>query len=282
LGLLVRYELSPSLAFFNETDLEDTVTLVEHEGIERGSRILLLERLYFEWTIDPALSLRVGKFLTPFGIWNVVRRAPLTWTVDRPVATQNAFPEHTTGASLLYETTRHGWTVDATAYGQAQDELVRGTSDVSASAAAGYRAVVGHTLGPAYLALGTSGIGFKNEDTERWEDAYGVDLDLTVWRNHLTAEFAYSHLRERRASRELSFYVQDVFPLYGTLSGVLRFEHIEPRRGTVVNGPLIRLAWRPVPHVLLKANYQFADHVGPDSDRFGLQPGFLAAVTLYF
>ena len=126
--------LTPSIAFFNETDLDDTVALVEHSGVERGSRVVLLERLYLDWTATPELTVRVGKFLTPFGIWNLIRRAPLTWTVDRPVATQNAFPDHTTGLSLIYQTTRHGWSVDATAYGQAQDELVRGASDIPSGA----------------------------------------------------------------------------------------------------------------------------------------------------
>ena len=282
LGLLARYELTPSLAFFNETDLEDTVRLVSHSGLERGSRVLLLERLYLEWTVKPELSVRFGKFLTPFGIWNVVRRAPLTWTVDRPVATQSAFPDHTTGASVLYQTTRHGWTFDATAYGQAQDELVRGASDISASAVGGGRAVAGHTLGRAYLALGFSAIGFKNVDTDRWEDAYGADLDLTFRGNRLTGEFAYSHLREPGASREWSFYLQDVVPLYRTLYGVVRFEHVEPRDGPAVNGPLIGLAWRALPHVLLKADYQFADHESAQRERSALERGFVAGVTFFF
>jgi hypothetical protein len=282
LGLLVRYELTPSLAFFNETDLEDTVRLVEGSGFERGSRVLLLERLYLEWAAHPELTVRVGKFLTPFGIWNVVRRAPLTWTVDRPVATQNAFPDHTTGASVLYETTRHGWTLDATAYGQAQDELVRGASDISASAVGGARAVAGHTLGAAYLALGLSTVHFENVDTDRWEDAYGADLDLTFLGNRLTGEFAYSHLREPGASHEWSFYVQDVVPLYRTLYGVFRFEHVEPARGPVVNGPLLGLAWRPLPHVLVKADYQFADHEGGREERSAIERGFLAGVTLFY
>lgn len=282
LGLLVRYDLTPSLAFFNETDLEDTVRLVEHSGLERGSRVLLLERLYLEWAVKPELTLRVGKFLTPFGIWNVVRRAPLTWTVDRPVATQDAFPDHTTGASVLYQTTRHGWTLDATAYGQAQDELVRGASDISASAVGGGRAVAGHTLGGAYLVLGLSAIGFKNVDTHRWEDAYGTDLELTIRGNRLTGEFAYSHLREPGASREWGFYLQDVVPLYRTLYGVLRFEHVEPREGPAVNGPLVGLAWRVLPHVLFKADYQFADHEGAPRERSALERGFVSGVTFFF
>ncbi len=282
LGLLVRYELTPTLAFFNETDLVDTVTLVEHDGLQRGSKVLLLERLYFDWSVAPELTLRVGKFLTPFGIWNVIRRAPLTWTLDRPVATQSAFPEHTTGFSVLYQATRGGWSLDATAYGQAQDELVRGASDVSASAVAGGRVVAGHSLGSAYLGVGLSGTAFDNRDTHRWEDAYGTDFDLTAWGNHLTGEFAYSHLRETDARREWGFYLQDVVPLYGTLYGVVRFEHVEPGRGRAANGPLLGLAWRVVPHVIVKADYQFADHQGSPSDDSSLERGFSAGLTFFF
>ncbi len=283
LGLLARYELTPRLSFFTELDLDDTVTLVEHSGLERGSKILLLERLYFEWAATPAVTLRVGKFLTPFGLWNVVRRAPLTATVERPVATQDAFPEHTTGVSLLYQATRGGWSFDATGYGQGQDELVRGASDTSATCDAGARAMVGHALGAVYLALGTSAIAFRNADTAEWEDAYGVDFDLTGWGgNRLSGEFAYSHLREPRARHEWSFYVQDTLPIYGGLFGVLRFEHVEPRRGPVANGVLPGLLWRIGQHVVLKADYQFADHEGSPDSPSALERGFLASVTVFF
>jgi hypothetical protein len=282
LGLLARYELTPSLAFFSEIDLDDTAMLVEHSGLERGSRILLLERLYLDWAVNPQLTLRIGKFLTPFGQWNVIRRAPLTWTVDRPVATQSAFAEHTTGLSLIYQTTRHGWSLDATVYGQGQDELVRGASDTSASADAGGRVVAGHILGSAYLALGMSVGAFDNQDTDLWEDSYGTDLDLTWWSNHLTGEFAYTHLREAHASHEWSFYLQDVFPLYGKLFGVLRFEHVEARRQPAVNGELVGLAWRVFPWAVLKANYQFADHEGDPNAKSALERGFVAGLTLYY
>src|SRR5262245_10554686 len=281
-GLLARSELTPQLAFFNETDLEDTVSLVEHDGIERGSKVVLLERLYLDWAATPELTLRFGKFLTPFGIWNVIRRAPLTWTVDRPVATQNAFPDHTTGLSLIYQTTRRGWSLDATAYGQAQDELVRGASDISATAVGGGRMVAGHTLGPAYLAVGVSGVAFDDLDTNRWEDSYGTDFDLTLRGNHLQGEFAYTKFRNVRASQEWSFYLQEVVPLYRELYGVLRFEFIDPRTGPDVTGPLIGLAWRVLPHVILKADYQFANHEGGSTERSALERGFLASVTVFF
>src|SRR5262249_16836332 len=152
------------------------------------------------------------------------------------------------------------WSFDATAYGQAQDELVRGASDISASAVGGTRFVAGHTLGSGYLALGLSTVAFDNQDTNRWEDSYGTDPDLTLLGNHVTGELAYTRIREAKASNEWSFYVQDVVPLYRQLYGVLRIEHVVPRRGPTVNGPLIGLTWRVLPHVILKADYQFADH----------------------
>jgi hypothetical protein len=282
LGLLARYEVTPSLAFFTEIDLDDTVMWVEHSGLERGSRVLLLERLYLDWSPRPQLTLRLGKFLTPFGIWNVIRRSPLTWTLDRPSATQSAFAEHTTGLSLLYQTTRHGWSLDATAYGQAQDELVRGATDISASADAGGRAVAGHSLGPAYLAVGLSGTAFKNQDTHRWEESVGTDFDLTLWASQLTGEFAYTHFEQARAPSEWSLYIQYVVPLYRTLYGVLRFEHIEARVDPAVNGQLVGLAWPLRPHVILKADYQFVDHENSSLAPSELERGFLVGVTLFF
>jgi hypothetical protein len=151
----------------------------------------------------------------------------------------------------------------------------------SASAVGGGRAVAGHTLGPAYLALGLSGVAYENKDTDLWEDSYGSDFELTIRGNQLTGEFAYTRLREARG-HEWSFYLQDVVPLYGRLFGVLRFEHVEPRRGPVGNGVLLGLAWRPLPHLLLKADYQFVDHEGDPSAPSALERGFLGGVTVFF
>ena len=86
------------------------------ESIARGDAVGWFERLYAEALLTPTLSLRLGEFYTPYGLWNVVRRAPLTWTSDRPSITEDVFPQHATGVSLLYQTTWQGWSVDATEF----------------------------------------------------------------------------------------------------------------------------------------------------------------------
>jgi hypothetical protein len=280
-GLLLRYQLTPTVSLFNETDLDDSVTWESGHGVEVGSRVLLLERLYADWQPRPDVTLRLGKFLTPFGLWNVVRRAPLTWTIESPLIAETIFPDHITGAAIGHQNTLGGWTFDATAYGQATDELVPGASDTVPRYAGGGRLSGGRDIGPAYLEFGASGVGFENEATDKWQDGFGTDFACTGWGNFLQAEFAYGRQLTAGADPQLGFYVQDAvplpFPFTKTLWGVVRIDYLDPDKGPVVNGQLVGLTYRPLPWLVLKADYQFGNRSTDDLDR-----GFMAAVVAFF
>jgi hypothetical protein len=276
-GLLLRYQVTPTISLFNETDLDESLIWEDGKGVQLGSRVLLLERLYAEWQPLPELTLRLGKFLTPFGLWNLVRRAPLTWTVNAPLIADSLFPDHITGAESGFQTTLSGWTLDATAYGQATDELYPGASDTVPTAAGGGRASGGRSIGPVYLEVGASAVAFDNESTEHWQDGVGTDLSCTGFGNFLQAEFTYGHQFTGPSVTQLGAYLQDAFPIVHGLWGVVRFEYFDPATGGAVNGQLIGLAWRPLPWVFLKADYQFANRSYGDLDR-----GFVAAVVLFF
>ncbi len=259
LTLILRYEPSPRLAFFAEADFEDTIGWEQGERVSTDGAVANLERLYLDYTVTPEVTVRAGKFLTPFGIWNQVRRAPLTWTVERPVITETAFPPHVTGLGATYKTTHESWTADATIFGQAQDELAAGDTEITASGAIGGRASVGREHALGFATVGASTVSFENHKTNRWENVFGVDLDLSIGRNELTSEFIYANLREDDADRELGLYVQDAFPIYGSIYGVLRYEHLDLREEPAANGFLAGLAWRPSHRFVTKVNYQFVD-----------------------
>jgi hypothetical protein len=276
-SLLLRYEPHPRLSFFTEARLDDALEYIDGEGLQETSGgDLSIERLYADWLVTPRFTLRVGKFLTPFGLWNVVRRAPLTWTVERPAVTEEeVIPQHGTGLSLIYQTTWHGWSLDATGYGPAQDELAFRRTPNSGLLFGG-RTAAGHSLGPAFVAVGLDGAEFAPHRGSPWTHLYGLDLEASFRDHHLTAEFNYSWL-PAPLRRQQGVYVQDVFPLTGTLYGVLRFDHFQPPRGRAGTGALVGVFWQPIRFVIVKADYQFADRELED-----LVPGFVASVSFLF
>jgi hypothetical protein len=278
LSLLLRYEATPRLALFSELRLENTLELIEGVGVERGDADIAVERLYAEVLLSPHLTLRAGKFFTPFGLWNVIHRAPLTWTVDSPEVIEETFPKRATGLSLVYQTTWHGWSLDATGYGPAQDELaLRRTDESDSGLMAGGRTAVGRSLGPIWAAIGLSAMGFEDDPSRRWAEAYGGDLELTFRGNQLTGEFEYTHLRGPGSPREYGFYLQDAIPITDTLYGVLRVEHLRLREAGDGTGGLLGLFWRPRPFLIFKASYQFGDRLEDV-----LEPGFVGSVAIFF
>lgn len=275
-SLLLRWEPTTRVAFFTEARLDGAGELLEGVGIEQEGPDLSIERLYLDVLLTPRLTLRAGKFYTPFGLWNVVRRAPLTWTVEEPAVAEATFPRRATGLSLVYQTTWHGWSFDATAYGPAQDELPLRRTDESGLMAGG-RTAVGRALGAAYGTLGLNVAGYEDHRTRRWAEGYGGDVEVTYRGAHLSGEVVYTHLRGPDVSREFGFYLQGVVPVARGLYGVARLEHFQPRRGGSGTAGLVGVFWRPVPFVIVKTQYLFGDRVGDV-----LEPGFLVSVALYF
>lgn len=286
LSLLARWEPTSRFAFFGEMRLEDLVTLTEGAGVETGTGDVAVERLYAEILLSPTLTLRVGKIYTPFGLWNEVRRAPLTWTVERPAITENVFPQHATGLDLLYQTTWRGWSFDANTYGPAQDELrFRRTDEDDLDENGlmfGGRVAAGHALGPAFAALGLNAAGFRPHDGTDWWTVTGLDLDVAVGGHQLTGELTFRIPPNGRRTLQ-GLYLQDVIPLEPLLPcarefyGVLRFEQMQPTRGPSAVGGVVGLFWRPIPPLVLRANYLFANRTVRE-----FEPGFQFGVSLLF
>lgn len=60
-----------------------------------------IERALVEYDILPRLSVRVGRLLTPYGIWNIEHGSPSIIGANRPfIIGEQFFPEHQTGIAL--------------------------------------------------------------------------------------------------------------------------------------------------------------------------------------
>jgi len=275
--LLARWEPLGRLAFFGDLRFEDLVELIESEGAVTANAQVVAERLYAEAVLTPQLSLRLGKMFTPFGLWNAISRAPLTWTVEEPGITETPtiFPGRVTGLGLLYGKTWRGWTVDATAYGPAQDEI-RTRPDDGSGLLIGGRVAAGRDFRPAFASLGLNAAGFRSYGRSDWTTATGLDLAVAAHGNEVTGELTY-RVPTAGGRSEHGLYLQDAIPLFGDVCGVLRFEFLRPPRGGAALGQLVGVFWRPTSTVVLKADYLFGTR---RLENFA--PGFHASFSFLF
>src|SRR5262245_525339 len=219
LSLLARWEPYARLAFFTELRFEDMFEASEDEGVVSSGGQVEIERLYAEALITPAFSLRIGKVFTPFGLWNVISRGPLTWTVEEPAVTENVFPQRATGLSLLYQKTWQGWSFDATVYGPAQNQIQfrdPGEEGLDSGLLFGGRVAAGRDFGPAFASLGLNAAGFTHRETREWSAATGLDLAVYAGGHEVTGELTY-RVPTAGGRTAHGLYLQDAIPIVRTL-----------------------------------------------------------------
>ncbi len=97
LSLFVNKNLGPRWNLFTEMEIGDALEFNDDGGANHNPEFDI-ERLYADYRLGPAVTLRFGKFLTPVGRWNLIHADPLVWTVSRPLTATAAFARHASGA----------------------------------------------------------------------------------------------------------------------------------------------------------------------------------------
>lgn len=275
LSALLWWDGADRWRFLMELELDDALVL-EPGGSTADEATPVLERFHVDYAYRDPLKLRLGKFLTPIGRWNVIHAAPLTWTTSRPLITEATFPTNATGA-MLYGVLPWGADgIEYALYASPGEELFA-AKDVDT-----FREAFGLRTAAALLPhaqVGVSFATFEQESTPERKTLYGFDF-LWAWRRfELSGEAAYRvrDFGEDQAD-ERGHYLQAVAPLSGRLFAVLRYEGFhEIDAGRDLNLYLGGLTWRPRPALALKAEYAQAT----DND-IGVRDGLRASIAVLF
>jgi hypothetical protein len=270
LSFFVTWDPTPRIHLFSELELEDLVD-VDDQG-HRGSYTYTTERLYGDLELSDSLGLRVGKFLTPVGRWNVIHAQPLVWTTSRPLVTEVPFDPHTTGAMLSGSLFRDQSGLTWAVYGQATDQFDRAPTAQPADRSGGgrleYTAGGGWSVGGSYLAFESAGL---------WHHLTGLDL---LWRRDRLEVMGEATAVEatRGPGPQWGLYLQAVERVLPRLYLVGRYEHFDAAIGTPdVNLGVLGLAFKPTSYVVVKGEYLFADHRAEESP-----PGFRISLAILF
>lgn len=269
-SLFVIADPHPRLRLFSELEVEELLTLDSHGHGGTATANFVTERLFGDLTLSDQFVLRAGKFLTPVGRWNLIHVQPLVWTTSRPLVTFAPFDPHTTGAMLFGSLFPATGRVTYTLYGQFLNQLDPASWPVEARRSAGGRLEYAVTGGPS---VGASYLTFESGGD--WQHLGGLD---TLWRRdrvEVMGEAVYSD-----APRRWGLYLQPVVRLWSQLYVVGRYEHYgDQARDTPPAADLVvaGVAFKPVPYLILKGEYLFADHPVHDSP-----PGFKSSVAILF
>ncbi|MCB1954068.1 MAG: hypothetical protein KDG55_00240 [Rhodocyclaceae bacterium] len=274
LSLMLWWEGSGRLSFFSETDLEEGLA-TRRQGDE-DDRFVALERLYLDYAFADAATLRLGKFLTPIGRWNLVHADPLVWTTSRPMVTDEVFPASATGAMLLgtVPVARHD--IDYALFASS------GTAWRPKPAEDPFEEVRGLHLDAALgsgLRVGLSMAEFEQEaERDERKRLFGLDV---LWRRdnwELTGEGVYRSSSDGAARIVKGGFLQLVAPLGERLFGVGRIEALRLADSDRTSTAWVAgLNFRYRRAISLKAEVLGGQHL-PD----GSPEGFLASLSVLF
>lgn len=278
-SLFISASPSDSVRFFSEIELEDVLT-TEHSSNFNAS--LKVERLYLDYLATDEITVRVGKWLTPFGRWNVVHAAPLVWTTTRPFITDELFfPAHSSGAMVSKKFNINEHNLDVSVYVDDSEHLDVRKDPIDFENAFGSRINMELT---EQLQVGFSFLDFKQADVrEARNHLFGVDF---LWQQNgyeLQMEASYRHNASVQGD-EKGLYIQGVAPLGEQVFAVSRYEYLEgahqvnfTRLQSSTHAALAGLVWRPFVPLAIKAEYRFG------SQNQAITPsGFFTSVAVFF
>lgn len=284
LSLFVFGNINERTRFFSEW--EDAHFLeVDIDGRVRSSYYGELERLYLDYLSSDSITIRIGKFLTPIGIWNEVHADPLTWTVSRPLVTMAGFPEYTTGIQFYGNLAFMDEDFEYAIFLQNNESINERT---------GFRKT--HLIYGGRLRLrGESGLEtgiplVYYTEYYSGERVYLTGLDIFYKKRgiEVRGEAIYSRIdpRDGGNSKEYGYYLQGVYPLNDKIYLVLRQEYFRARlEAGDLKALSIGTTYRPRSHIAFKVEYQIRSgelrlrYKGEDIDK---SDQFLASFSILF
>lgn len=265
LSVFASWNPVPRWQVFAEVEVEDTFS-VDGDGLNASDTEVAVERLYVDHLFADTLTLRAGRYLTPFGRWNSIHADPLVWTVSRPLVTSLAIPDHGTGAAAFGTFSLARSSLEYSVYVDDSDDLdpVNGEASFEDLDIGGVSNDFDHGIGAQLrlhllddrLSLGVSYADFDFHGIAGQRHLFGLDARWRWRRLEFSGEAAYDAGGTEGRKDDWGAFIQAVAPLTDHLYAVGRFEHYrsgilerQARRGSV------GLTYRPQPAISLKFEY---------------------------
>jgi hypothetical protein len=253
LALFVTWDPFSRLHFFAELEGEELLSVDDQGKGGRTEARFAVERLYGDLALRDWLNVRIGKFLTPVGRWNVIHAQPLVWTTSRPLVTFLPFDPHTTGAMVFGNLFPGNEAATYELFGQFTEQFAPDPTPQRADHSGGGR--FEWTSGPEW-SIGSTYVALERHSA--WQHVTGLDGLWSHGRFEVMGEFAYE--TAVHGPGQWGLYLQGVMDVWRHVYLVGRYEHYLPPAERDVNLIVLGAAWKPWDAFIMKLEYDIADH----------------------
>ena len=253
---LLSYGDYKKVSYMAELEFKQFYTLYERDGnyTSKAHTPLHVERLYLDYNFDENYMLRLGKFNSQTGFWNLLPINVLRDTTSNPVSTIILFPKFTTGVYASYTSYKEGeFKIDG---------MLQHTKDLD-STYNNYTMDEHYAMGVSY---GQDSLQFK----------FNMGLFDSYQPNNLTAKRYYalvalkyerenyqivselgSQTSKERFTTAYAGYLQGLYRFTEQHAGILRLESYDDRVAQKKdNIAIFGYTYRPSYPVAIKAEYQ--------------------------
>jgi hypothetical protein len=272
IGLLLSWENESRFRFLTELDLDRPLSFNSASSTSSKESYLNLERFYLDYNLSEKLNLRVGRFLTPAGRWNLVHAEPLVWTSSRPLATSRLFPKATNGLMLYGAVPVENNAFEYSFYIEGLKDQIVNNNEIPFEDIKGAR----FTL-TGEVNLGLSLLEFReNTPTEPSYRLLGLDFLVKQEGWEFSGEL-FQRYNNHYGDGGSGAYLQAVAPLGHQLFAIGRVENYKhPVEGSSDRW-LLGGAWRRTPSQIFKVEY-----IGGDEERTESSKGLLASFAILY
>jgi len=119
LSLFFSEDVTKEWRLFSEVEFEDAPRMEaagNSNALTKAQGTVFVEQMYVEYHPSFSWDARLGRFLTPFGIWSIYHYPPYVPFQTNPLFFKNTFPEVSDGLQLRYSFSVKDMPIDANVY----------------------------------------------------------------------------------------------------------------------------------------------------------------------
>jgi len=254
LAIFTFGRITKKVRYFLELE-GDELAGIKISGKEKFRKRVFWERAYLDIVFNEVFKLRVGRFITPLGVWNPIHISVLKWTSSDPFTSQYFFPRFITGVQVFGHLP----------LGFKYSLFIQKNKGISeAYNTCLTRDAVGFELRKkleGLLDVGVNFGSFKIEKPNERIDFGGINFKFIHKKGEISGEFVYGNEREYylgRNSYRYALYLQNVYEAFKKHFLIFRYDHFKDKSDRKeVNGYTFGWNFKPVFYVSLKLEYQF-------------------------